>query len=104
MAFKKDYIKRGLSLPGMIDIIFLLLIFSLVTLSSSNPDVSQYKEGEQSVQIDLPIINSNLTEKRDNILHRPRGRPQARGTGALAEGRWGVGGPHRSDDGGERLA
>ena len=68
MAFKKDYIRRGLSLPGMIDIIFLLLIFSLVTLSSSNPDVSQYKEGEQSVQIDLPIINSNLTEKRDNIL------------------------------------
>ncbi len=68
MAFKKDYLKRGLSLPGMIDIIFLLLIFSLVTLSHTNPDVSQNREGKQSVTLDLPLINSNLTEEKDDIL------------------------------------
>jgi len=68
MAFKKDYFKKDVSLPGMIDIIFLLLIFSLVTLSHTNPDISQYKQGKQKVSIDLPIIDSNLTEKKDNIL------------------------------------
>ncbi len=68
MAFKKDYFKKNVSLPGMIDIIFLLLIFSLVTLSHTNPDISQYKPGQQKVSLDLPVIDSNLTEKKENIL------------------------------------
>jgi len=69
MAFKKDYFKKNISLPGMIDIIFLLLIFSLVTLSHTNPDVSEYKQGKQKVSLDLPIIDSNLTEKKESLLN-----------------------------------
>lgn len=69
MSFKKDYSKRGLSLPGMIDIIFLLLIFSLVTLSHTNPDVSHHTGGQPINRLDLPIMHSNLTEEKDMLLN-----------------------------------
>lgn len=69
MSFKKDYSKKGLSLPGMIDIIFLLLIFSLVTLSNTNPDVSHHTGGQPINRLDLPIMNSDLTEEKDIFLN-----------------------------------
>ncbi|MFO7890260.1 MAG: biopolymer transporter ExbD [bacterium] len=68
MSFKKDYPKKGISLPGMIDMIFLLLIFSLVTLSYTNPDISHHAGGQPIKRLDLPAINSNLTEEKDIIL------------------------------------
>lgn len=68
MAFKKDDSKKGLSLPGMIDIIFLLLIFSIVTLSYTDPSDDQNNEGENNVDLRLPVVNSNITENKDEIL------------------------------------
>ncbi len=69
MAFiKKNNDKKGLSLPGMIDIIFLLLIFSLVTLSISQARVETKRRGDQSTEFSLPETRSTETEETGGIL------------------------------------
>jgi len=69
MAFKKrNNEKKGLSLPGLIDIIFLLLIFSLVTLSISQARVETKRRGDQSVEFPLPETRSTETEETGGIL------------------------------------
>jgi len=69
MAFTRYEEKKGLSLPGLIDIIFLLLIFSLVTLSVSEAKIETKRRGDRSVDFDLPETRSKDTEEVDRILH-----------------------------------
>jgi hypothetical protein len=68
MAFKHIDEKKGLSLPGMIDIIFLLLVFSLVTLSVSQANVEAEKRGEKGVESDLPKTASANTQELDERI------------------------------------
>lgn len=69
MPMKTDEKKEGLSLPGLVDIIFLLLIFSLVTYSFTTSTV----EGDDNIglndQMKLPIARLEDTSELDKILH-----------------------------------
>lgn len=65
MPFKRTVDRKGLSLPGLIDIIFLLLIFSLVTLSVSQARIEEKSKGDQSVDFELPEFASRVTEEAD---------------------------------------
>jgi hypothetical protein len=69
MAFQKKGEKKDLSLPGLIDIIFLLLIFSLVTLSVSHTKIEAKRQGSQDVEFDLPKTNNRETKEVDEILN-----------------------------------
>jgi len=68
MAFVWKDEKKGLSLPGLIDIIFLLLIFSLVTLSVSQTNVETKKRGSKRIDFDLPETKTGETEETNEIL------------------------------------
>ncbi|HDQ45456.1 MAG TPA: hypothetical protein ENN17_08175 [bacterium] len=68
MPFQHKEKKKGLSLPGMIDIIFLLLVFSLVTLSVSQANVDAKKVGEETIEFDLPRTTSLHTQKVDGWI------------------------------------
>ncbi|MCD6117321.1 hypothetical protein J7K93_09920 [bacterium] len=68
MAFIKNDERKSLSLPGMIDIIFLLLIFSLVTLSTSESGVEAKKRGEHTDKFDLPHVNQAETYEVSTVL------------------------------------
>jgi hypothetical protein len=68
MAFLKKEEKKGLSLPGLIDIIFLLLIFSLVTLSFSGARVDAKKRGARGADLNLPETKFENTFKGEEIL------------------------------------
>ena len=50
------------------------------------------------------VARGDVRDSRSRRNIRPRGRPKARGTVAEAEGTWEVGGPHRSEDTGKRVA
>lgn len=69
MAFVHKEEKKGLSLPGLIDIIFLLLIFSLVTLSFSQAKVEAKRHGENADAFDLPEAKVAETVEIDEVLH-----------------------------------
>lgn len=69
MAFERTEDKKGLSLPGLIDIIFLLLIFSLVTLSFSQAEVEANKRSERAVEFDLPETNVAQTKEAPELLN-----------------------------------
>jgi hypothetical protein len=60
--------------------------------------------GEPLLNLRRPPCFAGACGDRRRTRHPPRGRLKARGTGAEAEGRQGVLGPHMSDDGGERQA
>ena len=66
--FTKIVEKKGLSLPGLIDIIFLLLIFSLGTLSFSESAGDKDQGGEESVDLQLPEARVTDTFKADEVL------------------------------------
>lgn len=68
MAFKREHDKKGISLPGLIDIIFLLLIFALVTLSVSQAKIETKKRGNQSLDFDLPETQMAETEEIGRVL------------------------------------
>jgi len=68
MAFVWKDEKKGLSLPGLIDIIFLLLIFSLITLSVSQTNVETKKRGSRHVNFNLPETKSSETEEISDVL------------------------------------
>jgi len=68
MAFQRQEYKKGLSLPGLIDIIFLLLIFSLVTLSFSKESVEAKKRGDKQVDFDLPEAQAAETLETEDVL------------------------------------
>jgi biopolymer transport protein ExbD len=69
MAFQRDDDKKGLSLPGLIDIIFLLLIFSLVTLSVSESNVDTEVPGKNIRDIDLPETKTWKTDEVPETLN-----------------------------------
>lgn len=70
MPFRKTDEKKGLSLPGLIDIIFLLLIFALVTLSVSNAELDNQEQGDHTAsELDLPLAESSLTTESDMTLN-----------------------------------
>ena len=68
MAFIKKEEKRGLSLPGLIDIIFLLLIFCLGTLTTSEPRIDEEGGSEGEVDLNLPETNIQKTYDVDEVL------------------------------------
>jgi hypothetical protein len=69
MPFKRqDKTKKGLSLRGLIDIIFLLLIFSLVTLSVSEARVDTEETGEDTYHLDLPKTHTRKTEDAGEVV------------------------------------
>jgi len=68
MAFIRNEEKKWLSLPGLIDIIFLLLIFSLVTLSVSQTEVETQESGDRDFDFDLPETRSRETEEVEEVL------------------------------------
>ena len=69
MAFSHEIDKKGLSLPGMIDIVFLLLIFSLVTLAVSQSPVEDVDTDDDiSIQINLPTAKARSTVETGTVL------------------------------------
>jgi biopolymer transport protein ExbD len=68
MAFKRDEERKGISLPGLIDIVFLLLIFSLVTLSVSQSVADNSGDHDKAVEFQLPEIESVATKQLDADL------------------------------------
>lgn len=68
MAFKREEEKKGISLPGLIDIVFLLLIFSLVTLTVSQSLVDNAGEHDKDAEFKLPEIESAAARKVENEL------------------------------------
>jgi biopolymer transport protein ExbD len=68
MAFVREDEKKGLSLPGLIDIVFLLLIFSLVTLSVSQNTLVAKKTGDKDAEFDLPETANPATVDADELL------------------------------------
>lgn len=68
MAFVRNEEKKSMSLPGLIDIIFLLLIFSLVTLSVSQAKIEKSQAGDRDSDFDLPVTRSRETEETDRVL------------------------------------
>lgn len=69
MPFYRDEEKKGLSLPGLIDIIFLLLIFSLVTLSVSQATIESESQGNTDIDFNLPRTQTKDTEEAGVILN-----------------------------------
>lgn len=68
MSFSYVKEKKGLSLPGLIDIIFLLLIFSLVTLSFTDAKVESEKPGETGTEFPLPEARVAETVELNEVL------------------------------------
>ena len=68
MAFSKQESRKDLSLPGLIDIIFLLLIFSLVTLSVSSVKVEADEGKGSAVDYNLPEARVKETLEIDKVL------------------------------------
>ena len=68
MAFIKKEEKRGLSLPGLIDIIFLLLIFCLGTLTTSESRVEEEGGSEGEADLNLPETSIKRTYDVDEVL------------------------------------
>ena len=68
MAFDRKEEKKGISLPGLIDIIFLLLIFSVATFSYT--DSSVHSESQQGGDFDLELPETGLTDTfvADDVL------------------------------------
>jgi hypothetical protein len=69
MAFLKQDIKKELTLPSLIDIIFLLLVFSLVTQPISPSGRTEKTSGTQPQDMDLPFIQGFLATKTDPLLN-----------------------------------
>lgn len=68
MTFLREEKKKSVSLPGMIDIIFLLLIFALVTLSVSQATIETEKRGERGSDFDLPYVRSPRTQELGEVI------------------------------------
>ncbi len=69
MAFRRKDDKKGLSLPGLIDIIFLLLVFSLVTLSVSSSQLESEDKGDsQGADLNLPFADAAQTHESSQLL------------------------------------
>ncbi len=74
MAFLKKEEKKGLSLPGLIDIIFLLLVFSLVTMGISiqragTAEGAAEKSGSgNNIDYNLPEARAEGTLEVNDIL------------------------------------
>jgi len=68
MAFKREFERKGLALTGLIDIIFLLLIFFMATLNMSSV-VSDRNRGIYTQKLsDLPEIRNRQTGPVHEIL------------------------------------
>lgn len=68
MAFSRTEEKKGISLPGLIDIIFLLLIFSLATFSFTDSSLEEEKGAEGTYDLELPEARVTETFKTDDVL------------------------------------
>jgi len=68
MAFKREQDKKGISLPGLIDIVFLLLIFSLVTLTVSQTMTESQGTENKPVDFPLPKVESLAAKQLDQTL------------------------------------
>ncbi len=68
MAFQKPEGKKGISLPGLIDIVFLLLIFSLVTFSISSVKVKTTEGNGEAADYFLPEARMKETLEKEKIL------------------------------------
>lgn len=68
MTFVRKEEKKGLSLPGLIDIIFLLLVFNLATLSFSNLSVERQEQGEGTGSFELPKASVSETYESTTVL------------------------------------
>lgn len=69
MAFTRKSERKGLSLPGLIDIVFLLLIFSLVTLTVSQSMTESQGTDNKPVDFALPKVESMATKKLEQTLN-----------------------------------
>ncbi len=68
MTFIRKEEKKGLSLPGLIDIIFLLLVFNLATLSFSNLSIDNQEMGKGDSSFQLPEAKVSNTYEASAIL------------------------------------
>ena len=68
MAFSRKEEKKGISLPGLIDIIFLLLIFSLATFSFTDSSLQEEKGDKGTYDLELPKARITETFKTDDVL------------------------------------
>ena len=68
MAFIRKEEKKGISLPGLIDIIFLLLIFSVATFSYTDSAVQRESRRGGNFDLDLPEAGLTDTFVADEVL------------------------------------
>ena len=68
MAFIRKEEKKGISLPGLIDIIFLLLIFSVATFSYTDSSVKEESQSGGDVDLELPEAGLSDTFIADDVL------------------------------------
>ena len=63
MPFRRQESPKDLDLPTFIDIVFLLLIFFLVTYSSAPP-----REGHSTLELNLPMAEGSVQANQNEIL------------------------------------
>ena len=70
MAFIKKREQKELNLPSLIDVVFLLLIYSLVTIPIERSETSSAKTADPSArqELDLPFVQSRKASEIDPIL------------------------------------
>jgi hypothetical protein len=68
MAFTKINVHKELNLPSLVDLCFLLIIYSLITLPVTKSRVESGRRGKQQSESDLPQTRQNALENADLVL------------------------------------
>ncbi len=68
MAFRREEESRGLDLPSLIDVVFLLLIFFLVTMQFSVQATSTKQKGAKPPDVQLPHARGAEDVPSDDML------------------------------------
>ena len=70
MAFQKKREQKELNLPSLVDVVFLLLIYSLVTIPVERSDSSSQKskQGTEAQELQLPLVSSKKAVDVDPVL------------------------------------
>jgi hypothetical protein len=70
MAFSRKKEQKELNLPSLIDVVFLLLIYSLVTIPIERLETSSASTADASArqELDLPFVQSRKASEIDPIL------------------------------------
>ena len=70
MAFNRKREQKELNLPSLIDVVFLLLIYSLLTIpiEKTESSVQETENGRSRQEVDLPFVQSRKAAEIDPVL------------------------------------